>query len=71
MLTIGKGVTEFKKDMSFGGTGGGRLRQPCRDCRHYSARDERCMHPAALQFHILKDEAPYKGCKKGFEAKHD
>lgn len=71
MIQIGKSVTEFKKDMSFGGTGGGRLRQPCRDCRHYNATAERCTHPVALRFSVLKEEAPYKGCKKGWEAKHD
>ncbi len=64
-----KSITEFKKDFEFGGTGGGRLRQPCRDCRHYDARSQECRHPVSQRFTVVKEIAPYKGCKKGWEAK--
>ena len=46
-----KNTTDFKKDYGFGGTGGGRLRNPCRDCRHYFPRTGLCRHPDTCGFH--------------------
>lgn len=63
-----KCITDFKRDYGFGGTGGGRLRKPCRDCLHYGA--ERCRHPDLLtRFGVCKEDAPYKGCKRGWTAR--
>lgn len=64
-----KNTTDFKKDYGFGGTGGGRLRNPCRDCRHYFPRTGLCRHPDTCGFHVPRELAVYKGCRRGWAAK--
>lgn len=62
-----KCLTDFKREYDFGGTGGGRLRKPCRECRHFKRGG--CRHPDALDSPVCKETALYKGCRKGWEAK--
>ena len=69
MINTKKCTTEFKKDFGFGGTGGGRLRSACADCKYYNRRFGRCHHPVSEGFSVPKEIAIYKGCKKGWTAK--